>query len=57
MWFHVFVMQTLQLTYEDLNFEMMIKISQLADLLGVTPKRAKEIFLAEAVAIQNKKQS
>lgn len=40
-------MSELQLAYRDLSFEAMVKISEIADLLGVTPKRAKEIYLVE----------
>lgn len=36
----------ISLEYTDLSSTALIKIFQLADLLGVTPKRAAEIFLA-----------
>ena len=33
------------INYEDLNFQAIVKIFQLADLLGVTPKVAAETYL------------
>ena len=33
------------INYEDLNFQALVKIFQLADLLGVTPKVAAETYL------------
>lgn len=39
-------MNAMTLEYADLPAPVMVKIWQLADLLGVTPKRACEIYLS-----------
>lgn len=43
--FHV--MNAIQFHYSDFSSAALIAIFQLADLLGVTPKRASEIYLLE----------
>jgi hypothetical protein len=43
-------MHAISLQYTDLSSAALIKIFQIADLLGVTPKRAAEIYLAAQAA-------
>lgn len=38
-------MHSISIIYRDLNLEALIKIFQLADILGVTPKVAAETYL------------
>lgn len=40
-------MNAIQFHYSDFSSAALIAIFQLADLLGVTPKRASEIYLLE----------
>lgn len=40
--------------YEDLNFAALVKIFQLADLLGITPKRATEVYLSATASASGK---
>lgn len=39
------IMSAIKLNYTNLGFEPLVKIFELADLLGVTPKVAAEIYL------------
>lgn len=48
-------MSAIHLSYRDLSFEAMVKISELADILKVTPSRAREIYLSEAAKRQLEK--
>lgn len=45
-------MSAITLSYRDLSFEAMVKISELADILKVTPSRAREIYLSESAKRQ-----
>jgi hypothetical protein len=43
-------MHSISLQYTDLSAAAMVKIFQLADLLGITPKDAAKVYLAAQAA-------
>lgn len=50
-------MHAISLEYTDLSSAALIKIFQLADLLGVTPKKAAEIYLSTRARKETKTQA
>lgn len=47
-------MNSISLIYRDLNFEALVKIFQLADILGVTPHVAAETYIKFRAQSQTK---
>lgn len=53
-WYSRNIMNAISIDYTDLSSAAMIKIWQIADLLGVTPAKATEIYLTARAKEENR---